>query len=419
MTNLKARLQQLRSQAGAQQPISARDEQTNSRTSLKSKLETIPTERLLGPHSTGNSKRGTKQLADTLNGTLLDNGIILIEQTIKLGGHLGNINLGTLGLPSKLPGEFEQSGRYIYIDTETTGLSGGSGTLAFLIGSASLSGQTLLLTQYLLTSFIGESDLLSTFINKLAPEDILVSYNGKSYDVPLLASRLKMQSIHYPIDTHAHVDLLHPMRRLFKKKWLDCRLTTVEQNLIGFTRKGDLPGSEAPEAWFSYIRQQQSKRLTQVVKHNRQDLISLVVAHITLGRAVNDPVQYRVPIYPLARWLAKQDESEAIALLSAHEQALCTEGRQYLARLYRRKGCWKHAVFIWGKLAQRGCAESTEHLAKYYEHISKDYPRAIYYCNKLPGSAEDLHRKRRIERRIASTQALARDTISDSRFVLL
>lgn len=403
MMNLKTRLQQLQSEAGTVISSPAQGEQRTSPSRLSKQLKDINPARLQGLTTPNALCMSPEKLAAEVGGRLRASGIIIIEDSIKLEGNLGRISLGELVTPVPLLDAPPYTGRLTYIDTETTGLSGGSGTLAFLIGFATLSKHSIHLKQLLLTSFTGEAALLSAFTETLSAEDTLVSYNGKSYDLPLLTSRLKMQSLNYPICHHPHIDLLHPMRRLFKNSWLNCRLATVEQNLLGFTRQDDLPGSEAPEAWFSYIRRQQGKQLIRVVDHNRQDLISLVIAHSILGQAIEKPIEYRVPPYPLARWLAQQDEPGAIELLSQYEPLLCTEGLQYFAWLCRRNKNWDRAVSIWKNLALLGCENSAEHLAKYYEHTLRDYPKAIHYCNQLTASAKTCHRRARIKRRLLAS----------------
>jgi hypothetical protein len=314
-------------------------------------------------------------------------------------------NLSGLREPPRLPGEPAGAPRrHVYLDTETTGLSGGSGTLAFLVGMAVVEDDVIVLHQFLMTRFAAEAELLAAFADTLAPDDHLVSYNGKSYDLPLLVSRFRMQGLAHPFNELPHLDLLYPVRRLFGRRWLDCRLTSLEANLLGVTRLDDLPGSEAPAAWFDFVRRGRGALLARVVEHNRQDILSLALAHRALSQAIDAPRRYDVDLHALARWLLETCETDARALLQRHADALCPDGQRLLARLLRRAGHWPRAVAIWESLAASGCPDSLERLAKYHEHISKDLAAAQDCCTRLPVTPAHDRRRRRITAKIARQQ---------------
>jgi uncharacterized protein YprB with RNaseH-like and TPR domain len=340
-------------------------------------------------------------LADKLEGELLVDGLIRMRKRFPLRGELGSVALNSLKEKPCLPGETDNACRNVYIDTETTGLSGGSGTLAFLIGIAVVETDAIVLNQFLMTGFSSEAASLHAFADCLMPDDRLVSYNGKSYDLPLLMTRFRMQALQHPFDDLCHLDLLHPVRRLFGKRWADCRLVTVEENLLGFQRVDDLPGSEAPEAWFSYIRAGHGENLIKVVEHNRQDIVSLAVAHNVLMQAVERPSSFNVDLHALARWLAEHNEDSALELLQVHAQRLCDDGTRLLGHLLRRARRWDEATSVWQQLAARGCSDSLEHLAKYHEHVSKDFAAAQRCCEQLPVDADQRHRYRRLASKLA------------------
>ncbi len=341
-------------------------------------------------------------LADKLSGELIADGVIQIRKRFSLSGKLGSAALNGLRDKPCLPGESGNGYRNVYIDTETTGLSGGSGTLAFLIGIAVVDAEAIELTQFLMTGFSAEAAALKAIADCLTPDDQLVSYNGKSYDLPLLITRFRMQAMQHPFDGLPHLDLLHPVRRLFSKRWNDCRLITVEENLLGFYRIDDLPGSEAPEAWFSYIRQGHTDKLIKVVEHNQQDIVSLAVAHSVLTQAIEQPQAFNVDVYALARWLSAHNENDARELLQSHADSLCDDSKRLSAHLFRRAGNWSQAIAIWEALAVQGCIDSIERLAKYHEHISKDLAEAKRCCNSLPVSAAQQHRRDRIETKLGN-----------------
>jgi uncharacterized protein YprB with RNaseH-like and TPR domain len=166
--------------------------------------------------------------------------------------------------------------RLLHFDTETTGLAGGTGTRAFMIGTADwLADGRLRLRQLTTTSMAAESGMLQTFAQWIEPDTVLVSYNGKCYDAPLLRTRYRLARLADPLIGLAHLDLLHPVRRHWKGHWENCRLAIAERQLLGVVREDDLPGSEAPAAWLTYLRGGSAKNLRRVAAHNAQDLKSL------------------------------------------------------------------------------------------------------------------------------------------------
>jgi hypothetical protein len=189
---------------------------------------------------------------------------------------------------------------------------------------------------------------------------------------------------------------LHAVRRLFSNTWPDCRLITLEQRLLGLQRHNDLPGSEAPDAWFDFVRAGKTARLIRVVAHNLQDILSLAMAHGALTRVIQQPQRHGADIAALARWLADSDTAAAYALLKRHRQTLPPGGRRLLGQLARRYGNWALAVETWEGLSRSGCQSATEQLAKYHEHISKDLRNAKYYCEQLPMDEAQQHRLNRI-----------------------
>ncbi|MEW8507862.1 MAG: ribonuclease H-like domain-containing protein [Candidatus Thiodiazotropha sp.] len=342
-----------------------------------------------------------KALAQALKGYTIGDGLIRISRRIPLQGALGRLPLSRLTRPPILPGERAQAlRRQVYIDTETTGLSGGSGTLAFLIGMACVEDDAILINQYMITRFTAEGAMLDAFSAALNAEDRLVSYNGKCYDLPLLKSRYRMQGRTVSLHTLPHLDLLHPVRRLFSTTWPDCRLLTLEQRLLGLQRHNDLPGSAAPEAWFDFVRSGIGTRLIRVVEHNRQDLLSLAMAHSALTQVIAQPRQHGADIVALARWLTDSDEKAAHALLKEEFHKLPQRGKKLLGRLARRLCDWELALQIWEELALKGCHNSAEQLAKYHEHISKDLEIAKRYCKQLPDDGERQRRMRRIDSKL-------------------
>jgi uncharacterized protein len=175
-------------------------------------------------------------------------------------------------------------GRLLHFDTETTGLAGGTGTRAFMIGAADWIDGRLRIRQLTITSMAAESAMLRTFAGWLDADTVLVSYNGKCYDAPLLATRYRLARLPNPLLGLGHLDLLHPVRRHWKGQWENCRLATAERQLLGVVREDDLPGAEAPAAWLTYLRGGSARNLRRVAQHNAQDLKSLAGVLLTMAR---------------------------------------------------------------------------------------------------------------------------------------
>jgi len=175
--------------------------------------------------------------------------------------------------------------RLLHFDTETTGLAGGTGTRAWMIGAADWLADGRFRVRQLTTVTMGaETAMLRTFATWLQPDTVLVSYNGKCYDAPLLKTRYRLARMPDPLSALGHLDLLHPVRRHWKGVWENCRLATAERKLLGVVREDDLPGSEAPAAWLSYLRGGSALNLRRVLAHNSQDLKSLAGVLLHLAR---------------------------------------------------------------------------------------------------------------------------------------
>ena len=167
------------------------------------------------------------------------------------------------------------SARILHFDTETTGLAGGTGTRAFMIGAADWQEGSLRVRQLLCTQLRGERAMLECFASWLRPDTVFSSYNGRCYDAPLLAARYRLARLPDPLCGLRHLDLLFPVRRRFRGVWENCRLATVERQWLGILREDDLPGSEAPRAWLDYVRGGDARDLRRVLAHNDQDLRTL------------------------------------------------------------------------------------------------------------------------------------------------
>lgn len=221
------------------------------------------------------------------------------------------------GSDGQVPGKpLRALGRTIFIDLETTGLSGGAGTVAFLVGCGYFDLGAFQVRQFLLTSYASERALLTTVADFFEGADLIVTYNGKTFDVPMMETRWLFHRMEMP-DFSAtgvpHFDMLHPARRLWKsREGADdggCRLSTLERVLFGVKRVGDVPGSEIPARFFRFLRSGDPRPLEPVLEHNRLDLVSLAAV---MARGVRLALDGHV---------ACRDGAEALALGRVYERA--------------------------------------------------------------------------------------------------
>jgi len=181
----------------------------------------------------------------------------------------------------------------LFFDLETSGLSTGAGTVAFLaaFGRLDRAGK-LRITQYLLLDYPGENDFIEALLGEFGVSGnavTMVSYNGKCFDSQILKTRCLMNAIVPP--EYRHADLLHPARRLWKRLLPDCSQATIETGILGIDRTGDIPGALAPEIWFSFLRHGETEPLFGICEHNRRDIAGLAAIFSALTRIADDPFE--------------------------------------------------------------------------------------------------------------------------------
>jgi uncharacterized protein YprB with RNaseH-like and TPR domain len=240
---------------------------------------------------------------------------------------------------------------FCYVDTETTGL-GGAGTMVFLAGVARFDGGTLRLRQYLLPGPEFEGGLLGGLGDDLATAGALVSYNGKSFDVPALEVRYILSRQRPGLRAMPHLDLLHPNRRLFRGVIDSHRLVHVERDLLGFEREDDCPSAEVPERYFRFQRSGDPTHILPVLRHNAWDILSLVALAAHLAAVCEGPD------YPLQAARAAEYAGDHAAAAVRYEAALAgslpraerLEALERAARSHARCGNWDAAAACWQAL---------------------------------------------------------------------
>ncbi len=378
--NLRSTLSRLRAQA-APLPGHSAPETEGSPHLIRERFKRLSSPR--GSSANSGPRLSGHELAGLLGGRYVSDGLIVIERSLSFGSYHGEKLLGE-SLEESLVFFGHEDGSVVFMDTETTGLAGGTGTVVFILGLGRITGAELHVAQYLLTEFSGEAALLSYGEEFLRGARTFVTYNGKSFDHPLLTARYRLAGLADPFGPLRHIDLLHPTRRAFRNHWADCTLRTAEERLLGFRRVDDLPGSEAPQTWFDWVRYGETKNMPRVIQHNGLDILSLAVLIPALRDAFENPGAREMNLRAIARHFERQsDEAAAYEYLLANRRHLNPDAALELARLSRRREDWELAVDIWYELAAFDHVEAIERLAKYHEHVARNVPVALKFTHQL------------------------------------
>jgi len=288
--------------------------------------------------------------------------------------------------------------KWLFLDTETTGLAGGTGTYAFLVGLAWWDAGGLQVEQLFLRDFSEEHSLLQELSARLAERPVLVTFNGKSFDWPLLENRFTMtRAIRVP-ELAAHLDLLHPARALWKLRLGSVRLVELERHVLdaarlGWHREDDISSAMIPQFYFDYLRGGAADPLAGVVKHNQMDLRGLAALFGKINslldeREVSHEPADSLDLFGLSRYLNRRGEKERAHTMCAQAlgAGLPAEFRpmatRELAIMARRRGDLERAASLWLELVndpQDGAA-ACEHLAIHYERNARDLERAMEFA---------------------------------------
>ncbi|MBI3031145.1 MAG: ribonuclease H-like domain-containing protein [Candidatus Rokubacteria bacterium] len=291
-----------------------------------------------------------------------------------------------LRLLSRQPPSESPPKRLLYLDTETTGLAGGTGTYAFLVGAGFFDGDRFVLAQYFMRDLDEEPALIAAMAALLAEFDGVVTYNGRGFDLPLLETRFVLSRRPWPQHL-SHLDLLPPARRLWSSRLPDCRLGTIEARILGLERVDDVPGALIPSRYFHYLRSRRAEALQPVFEHNRLDVLSLVTLTGWVARALADP--QGLDLAPeeyvgLGRlWEGADEERGARCYQAALSRGIGSPQRERLllrlGRRAKREGRWAEALAFWNDAMASAPGfdpRPWEEVAKYYEHWRRDLAAA-------------------------------------------
>jgi len=278
----------------------------------------------------------------------------------------------------------------VFLDTETTGLAGGTGTYAFLVGIGYWRGDGFVVEQYFMSDYDEEPALLTALSNIDERFSALVTYNGRTFDVPLLRSRFLMNRLRSPFDRLPHVDLLGSSRRIWSRSLESCSLSSVEEQVLGIRRSGDVPGAIIPSLYFNFLKRKNPEPLKPVFSHNAQDILSLALLTWRVSEMLANPLEVDMPpmdLFSVGR-LMEQAQSDDVALACYERVRQSHPGtkaarlaRLNLAVLHKRLRRWDKCVPLW-KEAFQDSKEGVPYrlyrdCAIYLEHVKRQHKNAI------------------------------------------
>jgi uncharacterized protein YprB with RNaseH-like and TPR domain len=291
---------------------------------------------------------------------------------------------------------------FAFLDTETSGLAGGTGTYAFLVGVGRFEGETFHLAQFFMRDPSEEAALLEGLMDFLAPCTALVTFNGKAFDAPLLVTRYSLHSLPVPFKDFTHLDLLPLARRLWRDRLPSRALKYLEENVLAAPRTTDeVPGYEIPYLYFDYLRTGDATPLKGVFYHNAMDIVTLAALMNHVASILHTPfdgqVQHGLDFIALAKLFEDLNRwEEAARLYERGLQAGVNEtdfgaAVQRLSALQRRRGDLESAAELWQKAAAEGHIYAHIELAKYFEHHRRDYTEALKWTQSAEGLVDSLN----------------------------
>jgi uncharacterized protein YprB with RNaseH-like and TPR domain len=370
------------------------------------------------------------KLAEFLGGAVETNhagNYCLVKETYPRNHQHGNMTdnfyAPDLSWPRAAFTSAEEAGRVdlsslLFIDTETTGL-GGSGAVAFLVGCGSVVEEGFEVRQYLIPDYSDEAALLEGLLAEFGAEKTLVSYNGAAFDLPLLRSRMIINRVARHIDHDFHIDLLHPSRRLFRRRLGDCTLTNLERELFQFHRADDIPGYLIPSVYFDWLSGQTMEPLGMVLEHNRLDILSLYYLVNLVAEAFQSEGETLTEVddlHSLSRLYGRRRQTDKVQdcyrrIDNLADRCLPEDIVLFHSLNFKRVGDLSQAVVLWQQLSESRSREgflANLELAKYFEHRARDFQQALECTRRAEqlyapsaGTRIALHRRlSRLQRRL-------------------
>ncbi|MBI3098934.1 MAG: ribonuclease H-like domain-containing protein [Planctomycetes bacterium] len=315
--------------------------------------------------------------------------------------HSSREHLAWLGRDERLA-ELDWS-RTLFLDTETTGLAGGTGTYAFLVGLARWRDGAFRLTQYFMRDFDEEPALLLAVRDEIEAAGAIVTYNGKCFDAPLLDTRFGLNRLPVRLAGRPHLDLLFPARRLWKRRAGDCSLINLQAQILGVERVDDVDGAEIPGIYYDFVRTGRADRLARVFAHNAEDLVSLAALTVRASMLAQDPLGQPgvtgAELFSVGTMLAREGRNDAsrscleAAIEIGLDETGDLEALWRLSLVYKRQKRWSEAARIWRTLLDDARARPAplgavpilsllEELARHAEHVEHDTASAARWTRE-------------------------------------
>ena len=274
----------------------------------------------------------------------------------------------------------------LFVDTETTGLSGGSGTLAFLVGVGFFEEEQFVVRQYFLRQPHEEAAMLAALHEQVSKCSGLVTFNGKSYDIPLIQTRSILNRKTIDFDSRPHFDVLHAARRIWKDSFQDCSLTNLEYKVLGLSRTEDVPGQLIPYLYFDFVRTGNTDLLKEVFAHNRQDIVTTAALLIYLCELIQSPFKRNATTQELrkvGKLYREVGELSASAdlfkkLIEKNRASNSLDDHLALGFCYKSQRLHDEAAKVWESTIDQFAFHPMPYieLAKHCEHRLRDYARA-------------------------------------------
>lgn len=289
--------------------------------------------------------------------------------------------------------------KFAFLDTETSGVSGGTGTYAFLIGVARFIDNKFVLKQFFMRDPAEEPAMLEALIHFLAPCEGLVTFNGKSFDAPLLVTRYSLHKIPVPFKGYAHIDLLPLARRLWRDRLPSRALKYLEEHVLGFTRSSDeVPGYEIPWLYFDYLRTGDARPLAGVFYHNAMDVVAMaaLLGHVSelLDNPYSGKIEHGLDFIALGKLFEDLNHWDEAARLYERGLELGLQESDFgvavkrLSILQKKRGDMNQALKWWQDAAKKNHIYAHIELAKYYEHKMRDAKTSLQWANSAKREIE-------------------------------
>jgi uncharacterized protein YprB with RNaseH-like and TPR domain len=295
----------------------------------------------------------------------------------------------------------------LFLDTETTGLAGGTGTFPFLIGLGWFEEGSFITCQLFARDFSEEGAMLRYLSELASGKQFLVTFNGRAYDLNLLTTRFILNRSQNTLTSMPHIDLLHPSRRIFAHRLENARLSTIETQVLGVRREGDVPGFEIPQRYFDWLQQRDGRLMGDVFEHNRLDIVSMASLLKCLADLVEDSQEmghgHHGDFLKLAGLIYDRGDLEKAgkmfeSLTMSHHLDVVMGARRSLSLIYKKEHRWEDATKLWQDLVAANPHDvfAVEELAKFYEHHTREYGKALEIVRKLLEEALHLSDVERI-----------------------